>query len=219
MKNFFKLDAPVFRFLSKVGSLILLSLCWLICSLPVFTLGAATAAMFRGAFDLRDDKEGVFKSFFRAFCRDFKLATLVWLLLLGCGLVAYCIPQIAAILGSGLIVMAGIGATCAVYLILWLVMVCIFPLIAYFDNTLKKTLRNAVFIAIKHRKHSITCAILTAIPVVVFLALPDIFLLTSGLWLLIYPGVISYFIVCRFAPIFLEYGNRRKENKETEEEV
>lgn len=219
MKKLFSLDAPVFRFLSKTGTLILLSLCWLVCCLPVITVGASTAALFRCCFDLREDKERPLRTFFKAFASNFKLATAVWVILAFCFFLAYCIPQLAAAMGSQMFAMLAIGVTCAVYLILWLMLVCAFPLVAYFDNTVKKTLRNAMFVAVKNRGQSIPGAILAAVPVLLFLSLPDVFLYTAGLWLLFYPGLIAYFIACRFAPVFLEYGSRKKENEENQEET
>ena len=216
MKKLFRLDSPVFRFLSKVGSLILLSLCWLVCCLPVIMVGASTAALLRCCFDLREDKDGLFRAFFKAFVSDLKVGTAVWVILALCFLLAYCIPQLAAALGSQMLAVLAIGCTCAVYLLLWLVLVCVFPLVAYFDNTVKKTLRNALFVAVKNRKQSIPAAILAAVPVLLFLALPEVFLFSSGLWLLLYPGVIAYFMACRFAPIFLEYGNRKQETEKEE---
>lgn len=219
MKKIFSLDSPVILFMTKLGNMILIDFLWLICSLPVVTFGASTSAMYRAMFDLREDKGGVVKAFFKAFVGDFKLGTLCWLTLIVCGFLIYCIPQIAAMLGLSLIVVVVIAATCALILVLWLLLVCIFPLVAYFDNTLKKTLRNAAFIAVKHRRQSIISALVAAVPVVFLMIAPYLFVQLSGLWLLIYPGVTAYFIAGRFAPIFLEYGNKRDENKKSEEEV
>lgn len=39
MNDFFDLDAPLFRFLTRVADMVILSLLWLIGSLPLFTLG------------------------------------------------------------------------------------------------------------------------------------------------------------------------------------
>ena len=215
MKNLFRFDAPVFRFLSKVGNLILLSLCWLVCSLPIITVGASTAALFCVAFDLRKDEgNGVFKGFFKAFAANFKLGTLCWLCMIAIAAILYCIPNVAAIFPVQLLVMAAIAVTCAMYLMFWLVLSCVFPLVAYFDNTLKKTLKNAVFIAIRHRKQSIGCALLLAVPLFVFLIDPMIFAYTCGVWLLVFPGVWAYFTACRFAPVFEEYANKKKEQEE-----
>ena len=37
MNDFFDLDAPLFRFLTRVADMVILSLLWLIGSLPLFT--------------------------------------------------------------------------------------------------------------------------------------------------------------------------------------
>ena len=39
-------DSPVIAFLNKATDLILLNFLWILCSLPVITAGAATAAMY-----------------------------------------------------------------------------------------------------------------------------------------------------------------------------
>ena len=94
-----------------------------------------------------------------------------------------------------------------------------FPLVAYFDNTVKKTMKNALFVAIKNRKQSFISAILAAVPFVLFLIDPMIFFVTGGVWFLVFPGVWAYFVACRFAPVFEVYANRRKEKEEQENEV
>ena len=37
-------DGPVIRYLAKAGDMILLNVLWVLCSLPIVTFGAATAA-------------------------------------------------------------------------------------------------------------------------------------------------------------------------------
>ena len=43
--RFFDLDNVVWRTIDKIGKIFLLNLLWLICSLPVFTIGASTSAL------------------------------------------------------------------------------------------------------------------------------------------------------------------------------
>ena len=56
MRSFFDMDSPVMQAMNKLGSVILMSLLWLVCCLPVVTIGAATAALYRMMFNLREDK-------------------------------------------------------------------------------------------------------------------------------------------------------------------
>ena len=41
-----KIDNPFFRFMGKLGDLVILSVLWLLCCLPVVTIGASTTALF-----------------------------------------------------------------------------------------------------------------------------------------------------------------------------
>ena len=45
-QGLFNYDNPVWRFIGKLGDLVLLNLLWLICCIPVFTAGAATTAVY-----------------------------------------------------------------------------------------------------------------------------------------------------------------------------
>ncbi len=45
MRRIFGLDSPLVETLSTIGDIICISALWIIFSLPVFTMGAASAAM------------------------------------------------------------------------------------------------------------------------------------------------------------------------------
>ena len=223
MKRFFSIDAPVIRFLAKVGNLITLSIFWTVCSLPLVTLGASSTALYRACFDLREDKGNPVKSFFGSFVRDFKLGTLCWLCIVGACLAVFLFTRLVGALGIGLLVNLAIAIVFFAAIIIWLTWVCVFPLVAYFDNSLKKTLRNAIFIGVKHKKQATVSALLAIVPLALFLFSPYLFLVSAGFWFLLFPGVCAYFITCRFANIFAEYGKRREEalveqEKETNKE-
>ena len=70
MKNIFGYDSKVMQVLSKLGDLILLSILFLICCVPVFTIGAAQAAMHRAVVAMKDPESDY--TWFRAFCMGFK---------------------------------------------------------------------------------------------------------------------------------------------------
>lgn len=69
MNDFFDLDAPLFRFLTRVADMVILSLLWLIGSLPLFTLGISSTALYYAVNkSLIEDRGTVSEEFFRA-CR------------------------------------------------------------------------------------------------------------------------------------------------------
>ena len=73
-------DSPVIAFLNKMTDLILLNIIFVICCLPVFTIGAATTAMYYVCIiSIRQGDGYVVRRFFESFRRNFKQATLLWL--------------------------------------------------------------------------------------------------------------------------------------------
>ena len=76
-------DKPWFSVLTKLTYSAYLNILWLICSLPIFTIGASTTALFYCTLKMAEDRdEGLTRMFFRAFRSNFKPATKLWLILL-----------------------------------------------------------------------------------------------------------------------------------------
>lgn len=73
-------NKPFFRAMSSIGDCVALSVLWLVCSLPIVTLGASTSAAFSVAGKMAAKEDHfVWKGFFSAFRRDFAIATRAWL--------------------------------------------------------------------------------------------------------------------------------------------
>ncbi len=74
------LDNSIVRALTCVFDVILATLLFLVCCVPVFTVGASAAAMYATMMAIaNNDSTGVFRDFFGAFRDNFKQATLLWL--------------------------------------------------------------------------------------------------------------------------------------------
>ena len=79
--RFLAYDGPLFRFLDKAVDCILISLLWFVASLPVVTGGAATVALYHTVNKVVREEEGtIWKTFWRAFGRDFWQATGIWVI-------------------------------------------------------------------------------------------------------------------------------------------
>lgn len=79
MGNLFHIDNPVMAFLSKAADLMILNLLTLVCSIPIFTIGASFSAMHYALLRLRrEESTYVTKDFFQAFKKNFKDATALW---------------------------------------------------------------------------------------------------------------------------------------------
>ena len=66
MNGFFDLDGPFYKWGTEVADIIILSLLWLICALPIVTIGASTTALFYVyGKKIRGEDPYIFKSFFK----------------------------------------------------------------------------------------------------------------------------------------------------------
>lgn len=150
------INSPFFQFMSRLGDLVLLNLTWLLCCLPVVTIGASTTALFYTARKLStSDFLGVWPAFFHSFRQNFRQATLVWLLLLVAGavsvadfLIGFCTPGMFGNLCRG------IGL---VLLLLWFAIAgYIFPLMARYVYNIKQLFSGAFFLCFAHPTVTIT---------------------------------------------------------------
>ena len=84
----FSLDSPVMKSLSFIGDLIILNVLFLVCCIPLVTIGASATALYTISMRMaaKDDR-GILKPFFRAFKENIKKATVIWLTFLLIGAV------------------------------------------------------------------------------------------------------------------------------------
>lgn len=177
---------PIFSYESKFSQVLLkfcsacyLNLLWILCSLPIFTMGAATTALYYGTLKIvRGEDSHLTKLFFRSFRQNFKQATLLWLILLAVG---------ALLAGDGYILYHLRMTTTGMPAILWtlmfaliiaaaivyvIVLMYVFPLTASVSNTSWNMLKNSFFIG----THYLFCSILIfAIHLAMFYVVVNLF--------------------------------------------
>ena len=80
MRGIFSIDSPVMRALIKFFDCICVSILWLLFSLPIVTMGAASAALYTTVYKyLRRDEGHLWDTFWTAFKGNLRRSTLVWL--------------------------------------------------------------------------------------------------------------------------------------------
>jgi len=136
--------------MTKLCYLIYLNFLWLICSLPVITIGASTTALYYVSLKLARNEEGyIAKSFFKAFKQNFRQATIIWMLLLTLPIIIY-FDYIFFQSGRDLLTIVG---TVIVIILLLFYLICaimVFPVLAKFNNTITGTVKNAIYMGIRH---------------------------------------------------------------------
>ncbi len=207
--RFFSYDSRFSQAVLKLSYSCWLNVLWLLCSLPVITAGASTAALYSVTLKIAADTEtNLTRDFFRAFRSNFRQATKLWLIMLAAG----------ALLAADLIVlsrlrsvsagasavfwtllMALIIAACVVYAI---VLAYLFPLIAYFENSDGAMLKNAFLIGTRYLFSTI---LIFAIHAVMFFLIVSVFtplaIFGEGLCALLSSFlIITVFRVCSYIP-------------------
>ena len=148
----FNWDNIVFQMLGKLVDCVWVSILWVICCIPVFTIGASTTALYYTVHkSIRGDRGYTTRTFFGAFRDNFKAATLpylIWLavmIVLGCdAYITYQVLKTGSMKGAFFyffLVMIAVAIMWSAFL---------FPYIARFENTVKQTLKNAFLLMIRH---------------------------------------------------------------------
>ncbi len=151
--KFFSYESKFSQLLLRLCYACYLNLLWFICSLPIFTIGASTTALYYTSLKIvRGEESYVGPTFFRAFRENFRQATVLWLILLGAGLflagdgyILYHLRQSAegplAVVWT--LILAIVIAAAVMYVI---VLEYVFPLFASVSNTNRAMLKNAFLI-------------------------------------------------------------------------
>lgn len=220
MSGFFSTDSPLWRALNKIADLLWLNILFVICCIPIFTVGAALSAMYSVTFKIAVNEEGaISQDFFNAFRENFKQATILWLIMLGIGLFLLADLFMAAYLPDSLqkiaLVILGI-----IGILFILTFSYLFPLQSKFENTPKQTMMNALLISIRHLfPVSIVVALFTAIPGLILCFAPHLYVIFLPVALLILFSGIAFFVTKLLRPIFQQYIDLQKQQTEVEDET
>lgn len=162
MNSLFSLDNPVMRFLTKFFDVMLLSVIWILFSLPLITVGASTTAMYYAAVKvIRRDRGYLFQEFWKSFKMNFVHATISWLIIVaGTFLFIYNVKFALTLTGNmgtlltiayAFLCVAVIG--CGLYL---------FPVLSRFSMKYSQLLKTSVFLFFKFIPRSIVLVVIVA---------------------------------------------------------
>jgi len=151
--KFFSYESKFSQLLLKLCNACMLNVLWFVCSLPIVTMGAATTALYYACLKIvRDEDSHVAAQFFHSFRQNFRQATQIWLILLGCGLFlgldGYILYHLRLTSGGtmGVIWTLALAVVIAAAIVLVIVLEHVFPLLASVENTSKAMLKNAFLI-------------------------------------------------------------------------
>ena len=166
--------------LTAVIDVVWLGLLWLVCSLPVLTLGAASTALYYAMVkSVRHERGHATKEFFRAFRMNFRQATALWLICLGVLAVGladvYAFSQMGVKQGDFLYVLSRLLLLPVPVLFPW-----IFAFLSRFQNTVAGTLRFAAYLAGRRWKTTLLLLLELAGALLIAWLMPGIIPLLPG---------------------------------------
>ena len=191
--KFLNYESKPSQFIIKLCYSCFLNLLWAVCSLPVFTIGASTTALWYASLKIiRGQEYNAGALFFRSFKQNFKQATQLWLILLSAGILLGGDIWILLHLRAGTtgtpavfwtLLLAPVIAASVVFVI---VLLWVFPLLASVDNTNTAMLKNSFLIGTHYLFATIMMfAIHFAMAYVIISLFTPMFLMGEGLCVLI----------------------------------
>lgn len=189
--KFFSVDSTFYKFIVRLWDLIQLNFCWLLCSLPVVTVGASTVAACSVALKMAEDTEGyIVRSFFKAFKENLKGGIPLGLLVMAAVYAVYLDFQFWGATESVLFLVMGIVAI----FVFIMGLLYAFPLMARYENSFIKTLKNSYDISTRFFLQTLLTVFVVAVEIVIFMWNTTMLLIG----LIVGPSVVIY-TVCAFA--------------------
>lgn len=171
--------------LSVAGDLIILNMLFILCSIPVVTMGAAEVACYSSIFRIiRKERVGLTVSgFFKDFSAGFKKATI------GCLLELVCFVILAGDIWFAVVYSETQNTFFLIFAIvlaavIFLAAVWFYPLSARFDNKLGVHIKNSFLMAFAHFPKTLLAGVIQAAVIAIPYLLFDVFTYLGWFWLL-----------------------------------
>lgn len=164
--SFFGYDGPFFSVLNRISDIIILNVLWIVCCIPVVTIGASTTAMLYVTMKIVSGEDAyIVRKFFKSFKENFIQSTIIWLIMLVIGVMLVFnylfLPNMN--LNDTLYNMF-FSASCLTALLYAMILVYLFPLQARLENKIKHTFKNALLLSFRHLPTTILLILLVFVP-------------------------------------------------------
>ena len=171
MKGFFRCDGYLWKIMTVIMYVVGLNLLFLLCCVPILTIGASNTAMYAVLLRYQQGEEpDILRGFFRAFRDNFGKSTLIWILMLilagTLGLNYYFLHQNQIPAAAWIRVL--LNLILIALIVLW---VYVFPAIACFENSVKGYLVYCISLAAAKLPATILLLLIQTLPLLTLLFL------------------------------------------------
>lgn len=194
---------PVWKAVCRFTDMLIAGLLFIVTSLPVITIGASACGLYYAAMDSMRKEDGyIFKRFFTGFGKNFKKATIIWLIMLVTGFVFGVDVYFWMSRRDDTLCLVMFIFSLILVAIWLLILTFVFPLQTRFENTIGKTMQNAFLLALTHLPMSVSVVIVLG--ALVYLGYNSLIFL--ALALLFGAGPIGFLLVYSYEKIFKKLG-------------
>lgn len=202
MGGFFSTDGPIYRIGCILADIMILSLLWMICSIPIVTMGASTTALFYVTTKRVSENEGyVIQEFFKSFRANFKQSTFSWLALFVFNVIAITSLWLTlnGQVSESISFLAPIMAPVQMFVVLesFLITIYLFPIISRFELSFTTAFKTAFFMANKHIFSSVACIFSAVLCLLIVISMPTLVIVGMGSY--------AYMTSYLFVRIFKKY--------------
>ena len=184
MGRFFNYDSGLMQTLSKLTDCICLGLLWVVCCIPIITVGASSTALYY-AYNkaIRQKRSYAMKEFFHGFKISFKQSTKVWLI----ALVLYVVTGLDLMILYGMADEFSFFKVILVFILVLFILLTmwvtyVFPYMARFENHTKAVIKNCGIIMVANLPWSVLLLVLFVVSVGLFLLIPMLGLFVPALY-------------------------------------
>lgn len=206
MDNLFRYDSKFWNILDKITDMVVLNFLFIVSSIPIVTIGASLSAIYSVSLKKVENKDVyVVKEFIKNFKENFKVSTIVWILMMLVGFVLLLDFHISNLLSNkALSIMLQFIST-LIGIVYLFSLIYIFPIISKFDNTIKNTFINSVFMSIQSLPYTIIMLITNILGIALIVLLKNHYGYILFFYIVIGFGIISYINSIFFNKIFDKY--------------
>ena len=182
MGSVFRYDGPLMTYMTKVANLMLVSLMWVVCCIPVVTILPAGAAMFHTTTKIiRGNGSGIFRDFVKSFVGCLKKGVVLTLIVIASGLILFtCVDfgrQMPGIFGLVYLIIG------LVLMLSWALMVLYLPpVLSRFEGKITMYIRMSLYLSSQRLFRSIGMLLLLFLVAFLTDYFPMILMVTPGMY-------------------------------------
>ncbi len=210
----FNTDNVVMRALSKICDMVCLNIMWLVCCIPIVTIGASTTALYTVMLKMVKNEEGyIFRGFFQAFKSNFKQSTMIWLILIALGVVWFIDYRVSGMMPGMAGTVMGI-VFLAVGFLLLAVTIYVFPLTARYENSIKNTFRNALILTVGKLPYTLLMIVILVAAIFASFWNTVTLMMAIPLWFIVGGALIAWVNSYILRRVFLIFGEENQTKEE-----